>query len=86
MDEKRQYELIEKLTEIVNELGWVIGIPTADVVPGLIIGTEDFVREIIQDHYGLDENEYVSLTEDPTGESSMVEIPIDPTKKPKTYH
>lgn len=86
VDEKRQYELIQQLSEIVAELEWVIGLPTSEVVPGLIIGTEEFVAEVIQVYYGLNQAEYASFGEDPTGENDLVELPIDPNKKPKTYH
>ncbi len=82
MDPKRQYELIQELTKIVNELDWVIGLPEGDIVPGLIIGTEEFVTQVVE-AYGI---EYTKFTEDPTGENSLVETPIDVNKKPKTYH
>lgn len=86
VDEKRQSELIQQLAEIVAELEWVIALPTSDTVPGLIVGNEEFVADVIKVYYGLDEGEYATFTEDPTGETALVETPIDQNKKPKTYH
>ncbi len=49
-DSDEQYELIQQLAEIVDRLGWVIGIPldaeNGDKVSGLIIGTEAFVTDV----------------------------------------
>lgn len=51
MDEKEQQELIEQLAQIVEELGWIIGIPKEEEgdnkVQGLIIGTEEFVYGVV---------------------------------------
>lgn len=51
MDEKEQQQLIEQLAQIVEELGWIIGIPKEEgddnKVHGLIIGTEEFVYGIV---------------------------------------
>lgn len=47
-----QQELIQALAEIVEELGWVIGIPqeegSTNTVQGLIIGTEEFVMSVVE--------------------------------------
>lgn len=52
MDEKEQQELIEQLAQIVEELGWIIGIPKEEgddnKVHGLIIGTEEFVYGVVE--------------------------------------
>ncbi len=52
IDSERQKVLIEALAEIVEELGWVIGIPIVesdeDQVHGLIIGTEQFVVTAVE--------------------------------------
>ncbi len=49
---ERQQELIQALTEIVEELGWIIGIPIVeseeDNVHGLIVGTEQFVMDAVE--------------------------------------
>lgn len=49
---ERQQELIQALTEIVEELGWIIGIPIVeseeDSVHGLIVGTEQFVMDAVE--------------------------------------
>lgn len=87
VDRKRQHELIEELSRICNELDWVIGLPNEDEeVPGLIIGTEQFVTVVIESYYGIENSEYISFSEDPTGETSLMESEVDFTKKPKTYH
>lgn len=84
MDSKKQTELIQKLAEIVNELEWVIGLPTGDdMVPGLIIGTEEFVRNVVETYYGPN---YSTFVEDPTGENNLIENPNDLKKKNTTYH
>lgn len=71
-DVKKQRDLINKLADIVNELGWVIGLPVgADTVPGLIVGTEEFVKDVVGTYYGPN---YDVFTEDPTGEQSLVEM------------
>jgi hypothetical protein len=50
-DSEKQQKLIQELAEIVEELGWIIGIPTNgetdEKVNGLIIGTEDFVMDVV---------------------------------------
>lgn len=83
---KKQKELIEKLSEIVAELEWVIGLPVgSDSVPGLIIGTEEFVRDVVETYYGPN---YDVFTEDPTGTNTLTEVNEDETKTKKkpTFH
>jgi hypothetical protein len=71
-DEKKQKALIEDLAEIVTELGWVIGLPSGEgMVPGLVVGTEEFVRDVVETYYGPN---YDVFTEDPTGEAQLTEI------------
>jgi hypothetical protein len=88
-DKQKQYDLISKLAEIVTELDWVIGLPTGtdDLVPGLIVGTEAFVREVVETYYGPN---YSVLSEDPSGEQSLVETTAEEnenkTDKKTTYH
>lgn len=71
-NEKKQKELIEDLAEIVNELGWVIGLPSGEgMVPGLVVGTEEFVRDVVEVYYGAN---YDIFTEDPTGQTQLTEV------------
>lgn len=50
-DSEKQQKLIQELAEIVEELGWIIGIPTNgetdEKVHGLIIGTDEFVMDVV---------------------------------------
>lgn len=83
-EQQRQRLLISKLSEIVNELGWVIGMPAGeDMVPGLIIGTEQFVVDVVETYYGPN---YSTFEEDPTGENQLVEKQKDPKKKGPVFH
>lgn len=44
-------QLFKEIIEIVGELGWQIAIPKGndnDEVPGLIIGTEEYVKEVTE--------------------------------------
>lgn len=50
---QRQQEIIIELANLVDELGWVIALPTeGDTVPGLIIGSEEFAKEVTKAYYG----------------------------------
>ena len=51
-DSHKRYKLIEELAEIVNELGWVIAIPPDQITPGLIIGDENYVKDVANAYYG----------------------------------
>lgn len=83
-DKRRQHELIQQLSELVNELGWIIALPAGDdMVPGLIIGQEEFVKDVVETYYGPN---FTTFEEDPTGEGELIETPIDPNKKPTTLH
>lgn len=47
----RQMELITELASICEQLGWIVGVPASndpndEMVPGLIIGTKQFVADI----------------------------------------
>lgn len=47
----RQMELITELAGICEELGWIVAVPASsdpndEMVPGLVIGTKQFVSEI----------------------------------------
>ena len=82
-DPKEQQEIIQRLSELVNQLGWVIALPTnVDTVPGLIIGQEDFVKEVVTAYYGPN---FDLFAEDPTGENQLVELQ-QPDKKKDTLH
>lgn len=81
-EQQRQKLLISKLSEIVNELGWVIGLPAGEeMVPGLIIGTEQFVVDVVETYYGPN---FTTFEEDPSGEAQLVEK--TPKKKGTTFH
>lgn len=44
-------QLFKELIEIVGELGWQVAIPNGpedDEVPGLIIGTEEYVNRVTE--------------------------------------
>lgn len=85
-DNRKQQELIQKLAELVNELGWVIGLPdNEEMVSGLIVGTEDFVREVVESYYGPS---YSVFKEDPTGNESIErqEDSLEIIKKKPTLH
>ena len=45
----REQEIIAIITELADELGWIVAIPDAgDTIPGLILGTEEFILDISQ--------------------------------------
>jgi hypothetical protein len=46
-------EVISELAALVDELGWVIGLPDDDEqVQGLIIGTREYVEDVVEVYYG----------------------------------
>ena len=68
-DQRRQHELITQLSELVAELGWVIGMPNGEgPVEGLIIGEQSFVEDVVTEYYGPG---YGLLEEGPEG--TMIE-------------
>lgn len=82
---KRQQELIEQLSNICAELGWVVALPeNVDMVPGLIIGDEVFVNEVVQAYYG---DAFEVFTRDQM-EDNMKEVPKLPHGKKvgPTFH
>lgn len=85
MNQRKQIELIEQLASICEELGWVIALPNQEEkVPGLIMGNEEFVAEVIQAYYGED----VEVFKKSQGAEGME--PMDdfggPGKKKQTVH
>ena len=48
---QRQYELVEIISEAAEELGWIIAIPQEgdndELVQGLLLGTEEFITNIV---------------------------------------
>ena len=56
---EKQYELIQNLAEIAEELGWNIIIPKneadANKVAGLIMGTPEFFEEVHMDPSQIEE-------------------------------
>jgi hypothetical protein len=48
-DEARghEYEILSQIAELCTELGWDVMLPTnEEIVPGLVIGNEDFLAEM----------------------------------------
>lgn len=85
MDKKDQLDLIARLAEICQQLDWVIGLPDdEETLPGLIIGQEAFVSDVIRLYYGKSYEIYTQPLED----SSLKEIePSDLSKKKdRRYH
>lgn len=81
---KKQQELIEELASICEELGWVIALPTMEeTIPGLVIGQETFVNDVVSVYYGSDYEVFSKDMSDP----GMKEVPmLPPTKKKATFH
>ena len=51
-DGKSKMEIIQELGELVDSLGWVMALPTDEIVHGLIIGEKDYVLDVVQTYYG----------------------------------
>lgn len=83
MDEtSKQFELIQKLTDIVAELGWVIALPEGDgIVDGLIVGTPQFAEEVGKLCYGDNFDIYQK-----NGDDNIVELPSGIKKAGDTIH
>lgn len=45
-------EVIQELAELVDSLGWVMALPTDEIVAGLIIGEKAFVIDVVEKYYG----------------------------------
>ncbi len=46
-DIERQHEILSIIAELADELGWLVAFPSeSEEVPGLIIGTEEFVMNV----------------------------------------
>ena len=88
-EQKRQEQLIIQLAEICEELNWVVGIPADDsgtMVPGLIIGTEAFLGQVVEVAF----KDYEVYSHD-AGTDGMVELPVGESneplnKKKPTFH
>lgn len=82
MDNKKQ-QMIDALQSICEEMGWVIGIPaeegSEEQVPGLLIGTEEFVYSIVAAMRG----EYEAFSKN-MADDGMKELPVP--KKKVTFH
>lgn len=62
MTKQKKVELILQIADICEQLDWVIGIATNEdsgKVPGLLIGTHDFVLDIMG-HYSPEDYEIYS--------------------------
>lgn len=74
---QRQVEIIMAMSELVAELGWIIALPTeVDTVPGLIIGTEEFAKDVVSAYYG-DKAEFFSQN----NEGDLGELPEAPEEE-----
>jgi len=84
-DQRKQQELIEQLSSICEELGWVIGIPSEEgseeVVEGLIIGTEKFVYAVV-DAFKAEYEVYSKNI----GDDEMTQLPAPQSKKKIIFH
>lgn len=77
-NKKRQQQLIEQLADICSELEWVVALPVdAEKVPGIIMGNEEFVNEVVRAYYGED---YELFTKEQV-EDKMKEVPKLPAGK-----
>lgn len=86
IDPKRQQELINQLSEICEELEWVVGLPDVDAegtVPGLMIGKEDFVYELAE-CYGQEVEVYTLNQE--LGSSELPSSETVKAKKRESMH
>lgn len=91
MNQKRQQELITQLAEICEELEWVVGLPKEDddkMVPGLIIGEEAFVMQVVAAY--TDDYEVYAKDSATDGMHEVPpkqeEIPSATPKKKPTFH
>lgn len=76
---KNEKELLMELSEIIEQLGWVMGVPDGeDTVQGIIVGTREYVEEVVEAYYGPN---FAVYEKDEQGE--IVETP--PSKK-NTLH
>lgn len=88
MDSKKQQSLIEQLTMICEELGWVVGLPSTEddneKVPGLVVGEESFVIQVVSSY----SDDYEVYSKDMNNEE-MHELEgesYEERKAKKTYH
>lgn len=92
MNQKRQQELITQLAEICEELEWVVGLPKEEgddtMVPGLIIGKEEFVMQVVAAY--TDDYEVYAKDSATDGMHEVPpkqeEIPSATPKKKPTFH
>ncbi len=81
---KKQQEMIDILSSLCEELGWVIGILADDsesTADGLIIGPEAFVYK----NLAMYEEEYDVVTQN-MGEERMTELSSSTPNKKKILH
>lgn len=81
----KQVQLIRQLADIIQELDWVIAVPADDeICQGLIVGTPEYVSEVVQSYYGeITEIEMDVFT--PATETGDLLPEVDPSKD-KKYH
>lgn len=93
-DGKSKMEVIQELAELIDSLGWVMALPTDEIVPGLIIGEKDFVMDVVKQYYGdgyeVLEKDQVSGFADANSFEAFPEqeeaVEIVDLEKKKNYH
>ena len=68
MENNNNLDTIAKIAELVAELGWTIALPKEDTVYGVIIGTEEYVSDII---LGLNAEEDFEFYQSPIGDGDL---------------
>lgn len=85
VSKKTQTELIEQLAVICEELEWNIALPTTDeIVPGLIIGTPVFIRDVVSVVYG-DNYDVFTKSEFEDGMTEVIPV-LEGKKNGPSYH
>lgn len=74
----KQMLLIQEMADIATQLGWIVGIPASPnsdekMVPGLIIGTKQFVADIASVFSGGENIDDMMESYDKEGEVSLKE-------------
>lgn len=87
MDKNRQSELIKKLASILEELEWMVAIPTDEnVCRGLIVGEADFVIEVTKSHYGEDAEIVIPNNDSALDREKEHDVNIELNPNKKTIH
>lgn len=88
MNQKKQQQLIDIITSACEDLGWVVGLPGTDdeeeKVPGLIIGTRQFVETVVQTY--TNDYEVFDKNMNDDGLHQVEGDTYENNKKKNTYH